>query len=509
MSQSMPFSSQLSQISMSDLQDASISGGGCGPLLNVAALETDLQKKDSDQRVNGKMNMNVNMSAYAYANANANASATNHHIATNVDQGNFATKSPQVTSYAPRKELESITARALPPLPPQLQSKQGAPLPLPGIHFNPSQGISVTNPPLHTEGTGEITKCANSGLAPIEAMLGKDSFVPASKMLLPPLPTPTGTLLSSSFPSTNPASSNFNSHSYATSAAPGAGARAGKTIEKLVNFPIPKEVAGPYNPYDPMLHEMAEIAAADRKIANANPGQGFATWVPIKSKKQKYAQEAEAKEIAKRAAELVAQMAVNRKVEKQLLLSMTLSRESPRSANIMPPPGNKLKPGFHWGHFPPLEKLLRSHMEEYYELSIKKCQSTLQQEFNNKLVKKTQYLAYWHGWAFEGFTDRELRDRIRCFFKTHIQNAKKRLKTMIKNPSKKANAKALVTHFDLIQKHNHTHQELEFAEDYMKDRGKSFENKSGVDADVEDKDAARVLMQGFRKSVLSPSERDI
>jgi len=80
---------------------------------------------------------------------------------------------------------------------------------------------------------------------------------------------------------------------------------------------------------------------------------------------------------------------------------------------------------------------------------------------------------------------------------------------MIKNPSKKANAKALVTHFDLIQKHNHTHQELEFAEDYMKDRGKSFENKSGVDADVEDKDAARVLMQGFRKSVLSPSERDI
>ncbi len=67
---------------------------------------------------------------------------------------------------------------------------------------------------------------------------------------------------------------------------------------------------------------------------------------------------------------------------------------------------------------------------------------------------------------------------------------------MIKNPSKKANAKALVMHFDLIQKHNRTHQELQFADDYMKDRGKTFHTKNpDVKTDLEDKDAAKVVSE--------------
>lgn len=63
----------------------------------------------------------------------------------------------------------------------------------------------------------------------------------------------------------------------------------------------------------------------------------------------------------------------------------------------LPPPGTKLSAGFQWSQFPPLEKLLRGYMEEYYELSIEVCQSILQQEFNNKLVLKVQEMATFHG----------------------------------------------------------------------------------------------------------------
>jgi len=109
-----------------------------------------------------------------------------------------------------------------------------------------------------------------------------------------------------------------------------------------------------------------------------------------------------------------------------------------------------------------LEKVLRSHMEEYYELSITKCQSRAQQAFNNKLVALVKGEAEQYGWIFHkpDFDEKRIRDRIRCFFKTHIQNAKKRLKTMVRNPTKKANAKALVAHMDLINKHDRS-KELE------------------------------------------------
>jgi hypothetical protein len=141
-------------------------------------------------------------------------------------------------------------------------------------------------------------------------------------------------------------------------------------------------------------------------------------------------------------------------IAKQLLLSMALVRTNPRTpASSYPPSSSVIKDGFFWGTFPPLESILRDHMSEYYELSTTKCQSRDQQSFNNRLVQLIRDKARQQGWVFDPkcFTDKKVRDRIRCFFKTHIQNAKKRLKTMVKNPTKRANAKALAQHMALIE----------------------------------------------------------
>mmetsp|Transcript_65295 Transcript_65295/g.98508 ORF Transcript_65295/g.98508 Transcript_65295/m.98508 type:complete len:533 (+) Transcript_65295:109-1707(+) len=174
------------------------------------------------------------------------------------------------------------------------------------------------------------------------------------------------------------------------------------------------------------------------------------------AKKAKDSEQRNAQEIAKRAAALAEQTVSDPALAKKLLLSMALVRENPRTLpSTWPPRGSVVPEGFFWAHYPPLEGVLKKHMAEYYELSTTKCQSAQQQAFNNELVFLVREVSKEQGWKFnKSFSDKSLRDRIRCYYKTHIQNAKKRLRTMVRNPTKKANARHLCSHLDLIEKYN-------------------------------------------------------
>lgn len=176
-------------------------------------------------------------------------------------------------------------------------------------------------------------------------------------------------------------------------------------------------------------------------------------------------------------------------MSKQLLLHMAIVRENPRNPGTDPPMGTVIPHGFFWGSYPSLEQILRAHMKEYYDLSTNKRQSRAQQEFNNKLVKLVREEANERGWKFDEKdfdNDRKIRDRIRCFFKTHIQNSKKRLRTMLKNPTKRANAKALVKHMALMDEESKCVKSMESIGDLKEEKqSEQVVEESGDDVEIE------------------------
>ena len=142
--------------------------------------------------------------------------------------------------------------------------------------------------------------------------------------------------------------------------------------------------------------------------------------------------------------ESVQRILEDKDLNKRLLLHMAMgSRDRPngtKSPTNNYPSAPVISDGFFWKDYPILESILYAHMTEYYELSINRRQSKDQQRFNNNLVELVRAHAAEQGWTFDPvvFDDKKLRDRIRCFFKTHIQNAKKRLNTMLKKPDRYA-----------------------------------------------------------------------
>mmetsp|Transcript_33677 Transcript_33677/g.36275 ORF Transcript_33677/g.36275 Transcript_33677/m.36275 type:complete len:537 (-) Transcript_33677:1233-2843(-) len=164
-----------------------------------------------------------------------------------------------------------------------------------------------------------------------------------------------------------------------------------------------------------------------------------------------------AQAIAKKAAMIAERTISDPAIAKKILLSMALKRENPRSApQVLPGEGHVIQEGFFWAHYPPLEFVLKKNMAEYYELSTKRCQSTQQQAFNNYMVLIVRGVAENEKWKFANCfeEDKCLRDRIRCYYKTHIQNSKKRLRTMLNHPTKRANARHLCEHLDLIEQYS-------------------------------------------------------
>mmetsp|Transcript_80151 Transcript_80151/g.120470 ORF Transcript_80151/g.120470 Transcript_80151/m.120470 type:complete len:243 (+) Transcript_80151:253-981(+) len=86
-----------------------------------------------------------------------------------------------------------------------------------------------------------------------------------------------------------------------------------------------------------------------------------------------------------------------------------------------------LKKKFSWKQYPELEGYLLDNQEEYFEYSSRNYTAE-QRKYNNDLTRGLLDLAASEGYAFEDFTFSMVRDRIRCYYKSHSQSAKKKRK---------------------------------------------------------------------------------
>ncbi|CAB9501474.1 expressed unknown protein [Seminavis robusta] len=86
-----------------------------------------------------------------------------------------------------------------------------------------------------------------------------------------------------------------------------------------------------------------------------------------------------------------------------------------------------LRKKFSWKNYPELEAFLITNREEYLRHSA--LNYTVQQkQYNNRLTERLLELAAEHGYVFDDveFSFVTVRDRIRCYFKSYVQSAKKR-----------------------------------------------------------------------------------
>mmetsp|Transcript_7209 Transcript_7209/g.9363 ORF Transcript_7209/g.9363 Transcript_7209/m.9363 type:complete len:345 (+) Transcript_7209:130-1164(+) len=102
-----------------------------------------------------------------------------------------------------------------------------------------------------------------------------------------------------------------------------------------------------------------------------------------------------------------------------------------RTLQTSPPKGVPIKmigrKKFSWKCYPELEQFLVLNREEYLRHSA--LNYTIQQkQYNNRLTDQLLDLATKHGYLFDTqeFSFVTVRDRIRCYYKSYVQSAKKR-----------------------------------------------------------------------------------
>mmetsp|Transcript_35473 Transcript_35473/g.73877 ORF Transcript_35473/g.73877 Transcript_35473/m.73877 type:complete len:337 (-) Transcript_35473:335-1345(-) len=101
----------------------------------------------------------------------------------------------------------------------------------------------------------------------------------------------------------------------------------------------------------------------------------------------------------------------------------TLQPNPPRGVSIKTIGRKK----FSWKCYPELEQFLIANREEYLRHSA--LNYTIQQkQYNNRLTDQLLELATRHGYLFDTqeFSFVTVRDRIRCYYKSYVQSAKKR-----------------------------------------------------------------------------------
>ena len=99
--------------------------------------------------------------------------------------------------------------------------------------------------------------------------------------------------------------------------------------------------------------------------------------------------------------------------------------------------------------------MLTEHEVDFYQLSIYETQTNQQLIFNNSLLRLVKETATEHGLEFDAcMPDSVLRERIRKYFTTHTSNSKKRLQTMLGNPTKASNIKSLCELLEILEELN-------------------------------------------------------
>lgn len=80
---------------------------------------------------------------------------------------------------------------------------------------------------------------------------------------------------------------------------------------------------------------------------------------------------------------------------------------------------------FTWKNYPELEDFLIEKREEYLRHSSTYNYTATQKEFNNELTNQLLDRASSLGYIFDRFLYVEVRDRIRCYYKSYLQSLKK------------------------------------------------------------------------------------